>query len=1289
LAHEDYNELLAEAFDHLNKGRTRLALTAATKVYELKPESFSSICCYAWAQLENNNPLQALELADYAVKLYPYETDTRLYRGYLLMRMGIYDGAINDLEYAITHKTEMLIWANLNKSRSLAGQGKYSEAFENIDAAIKINGSEPKLTFVKEKLKYILDSQENNFKSLFLKKKTLLNDAEYAFREKEYWFSLWAAKEILKTDKGNLQANLLEIESMASLFQFRPALAWAEQIKHLYVNDDRFQSLYQRIRKAVVSDEHEIILQVKEKDEVKRWDFQKGETKLFEVLHSKTFELLENLRTGKRTYLLQFSEETVRYIGVEIIIDNPFHGNKKVAADGMAVWFLDNREVGRHHFELPIEKEWESLEFVQSWGTDNPGFWKHGQGKVDIYLNDEKLCTRWFFIGSSDIVNFEVVENKEEKFEHQEKPVIEQPHNVYNKQIHPTEEKTLEELLNELNTFVGLNKVKQSMKDFVDYLNFINERKKLGLKTQENLSFHCVFLGNPGTGKTTVARLLGKIFKAMGILKNGHVIEVDRSGLVGQFIGETAQKADKVISEAVGGLLFIDEAYTLIKQGNQQDFGREAIDILLKRMEDMPGEFVVIAAGYPEEMTAFISSNPGMKSRFSHFFYFDDYTPEELVEIFKLTSAKEEYDVKEDALEILKKELVRLYRRRDKSFGNARLVRNLFNEAKIQLSKRYLKIPEAERTREAMTTIFADDIEAVMKSATGKDVLIGIDEENLNIALNKLNNLTGLESVKKEINELVKVARYYIEQGENPQNKFNNHVVFLGNPGTGKTTVARLFSEIYSALGILPRGHLVEADRQMLVASYVGQTAERTKEIIDRAMGGTLFIDEAYTLSPKGEGNDSDFGHEAIDTLLKRMEDDRGKFLVIAAGYTDNMNKFLDSNPGLQSRFTRKIFFEDFSPDELLLITEKHLNEKGHTLDEEIIDPLKSYYNKVFRERDKTFGNARLVRNLIDNAIKNHMLRLVDTPPEERHEEAIRLITIEDIKDFISPKKVKEIIQIDGSPQLLSQYIKELHDLAGIESVKKTVDKLLNSLKVSKLREKRGLHVLPRNLNAIFTGNSGTGKKTVARILGKIFKEMGVLSKGHLVEADRTTLLGGYQNQTASKTEETIQKALGGILFLEDAWSLLKFANDPGQEAIETLIKKIDEYKGQFICIAAGPVNEMKEFIEFNPGLHTRFTNQFSFEDFTPRQMLEIALEIADKNGYLLDEGAWQILHEIFQKIYNNRNSSFANAGTVRNALYKAISFQEDRILTIQEPSNEDLCTITFEDVECIDLKEL
>ncbi len=825
------------------------------------------------------------------------------------------------------------------------------------------------------------------------------------------------------------------------------------------------------------------------------------------------------------------------------------------------------------------------------------------------------------------------------------------------------------------------------MKDFVDYLKFINERKKLGLKTQENFSVHSVFLGNPGTGKTTVARLLGKIFKAMGILKNGHVIEVDRAGLVGQFIGETAQKTEKVINEAIGGLLFIDEAYALKKPGNQQDFGQEAIDGIIKRMEDANNEFVVIAAGYPEEMQAFINSNPGLKSRFTNFFNFEDYSPDELGDIFKLMCGREEYKIEDDALLLLKKEFTGLYRLRDKSFGNARLVRNYFNESKMRVSKRYLRLPEEERNKNAMTTITKEDILAVLGSSTAKEVNFGIDEESLTKALTALNNLTGLKNVKKEINEIVKLARFYDEQGQNIQNKFYSHIVFLGGPGTGKTTVARIFSEIYSALGILPKGHLVEVDRQGLVASYIGQTADKTKEAIDRAMGGTLFIDEAYALL-KGD-NGSDFGKEAIDTLLKRMEDDRGKFVVIAAGYTEEMNDFLLSNPGLSSRFTKKFIFEDYNPDELMQITEKILENRSHQLEEEVKEPIKKFFNRIYRNKDKSFGNARLVRDLIESALKNQLLRVADIPVEERHEEALKLVLLSDIKDLISLKKEKETVKIEGDPELLDKYLNELNELAGLESVKKSVEKLVSSLKVAKLRKARGLKVIPKNLHSVFVGNPGTGKTTVARLLSSIYKEMGILEKGHLVEVDRSSLVAGYQGQTASKTNAIIDRAIGGTLFIDEAYSLSRGFSDFGQESIDTLLKRMEDQQGQFIVIVAGYTNEMRQFIDSNPGIGSRFTNFFIFEDYTPRQMLEIALVISDKNGYKLDEGAWQLLLDIFSKLYDKRDKNFGNARTVKNILYKAISNQEERILRLYDLSDDDLITITFDDVTRIELDEL
>ena len=1290
---DELDELLKEAYEHLRQGRYRMALTAAKQVYDERQYDYNAASCLAWALLENGYPSQALEMANLAVQISGDDVNSRLYRGFLLMRMSIFEGAISDLDWAIRKKPDQLVWAHLNKARAFGGLSRFFEGLEEIDRAIEIdNGETPKLSKVRDWFRKTLGYDEGFFSGIFSKKKSLLKDGEEALAEKEAWFSLWAARETLNTPSlkdEHANAHLLELKSLIEMFQIKNAYHKAESVKEFLNDNEQFQILYQKILKQYNDETSDLVEEELIEPVQKRTDAEIYENKLFHVYQIKTYDLIENLRAGKRTYLIQFNEDAIRYIGVEIVLDNPFFGNKSIDVEGTAIWYLNDAEVGQHHFTLGMEKDWKVVEFVQSWGTEKPGFWKEGQGKVDIYLDNYLVCTRWFLVGQSEIFNFEEAQIHFDESEPLEKPVTEQPVEVKSTSLKPQEEKSIEELLAELDTYIGLQGVKQSMKDFVDYLKFLNERKKLGLKTQENLSVHSVFLGNPGTGKTSIARLLGKIFKAMGLLKNGHVIEVDRSGIVGQYIGETAQKTNKIIDESIGGLLFIDEAYMLKKEGNAQDFGQEAIDILLKRMEDSKGEFAVIAAGYPEEMNSFINSNPGLKSRFNHFFNFEDYTPDELVDIFKLFAEREEYLIQNEAVEILRKQFTNLYRKRDKSFGNARLVRNYFNEAKIHLSKRYLRIPENERSKESMTTIIDVDVQAIIHGGGIKEAKIGIDEEALSKALGKLNNLTGMESVKKEINELVKLARFYSEQGENLHDKFSSHIIFLGNPGTGKTTVARMFSEIYSALGILPKGHLVEVDRQGLVASFVGQTAEKTKAAIDKAVGGTLFIDEAYTLIKSGEGSGSDFGKEALDTLLKRMEDDRGKFIVIAAGYTNEMDSFINSNPGLQSRFTKRIFFEDYSPEELMQITEKLFESKGHFLEEEAREPLRKHFNKIYRNRDKTFGNARLVRDLVESALKNQMLRVADIPSEERHEEVLKYILLDDISSLIEHKKEKQSAKVEGDPELLNKYLKELSDLTGLDSVKKSVEKLISSLKVAKLRKQRGLKVIPKNLNSVFTGNPGSGKTTVARLLSKIYKELGILEKGHLIEVDRSNLVAGYQGQTAAKTNEVIDRAIGGTLFIDEAYALIRGSSDFGQEAVDTLLKRMEDDHEKFIVIVAGYTDEMKEFLNSNPGVGSRFPNVFNFEDYTPRQMLEIANIISEKNGYKLDEGAWQLLLEIFTNLYNNRDKNFGNARTVKNILYKAISNQEERILTLLDPDDNDLMTITLEDVNKIEISEM
>ncbi|MDE7244094.1 MAG: AAA family ATPase [Oscillospiraceae bacterium] len=266
-------------------------------------------------------------------------------------------------------------------------------------------------------------------------------------------------------------------------------------------------------------------------------------------------------------------------------------------------------------------------------------------------------------------------------------------------------------------------------------------------------------------------------------------------------------------------------------------------------------------------------------------------------------------------------------------------------------------------------------------------------------ALAELNELIGLEAVKKDVDSLVnlvKVRSLRKERGMKcPEMSF--HLVFSGNPGTGKTTVARIVGKIYSALGILSKGHLVEVDRSGLVAGYVGQTAIKTQEVIAKALGGILFIDEAYSLTP--ENADKDFGQEAVDTILKAMEDHRDDFVVIAAGYASLMPRFIDSNPGLKSRFNKYLYFEDYNGGELYEIFEGRVKRNDYRLDEPAAAAVREHLQELYEDRDQNFGNARDVRNLFERIVAHQADRVAGL--EEPSDEDIITITVEDLKDLV------------------------------------------------------------------------------------------------------------------------------------------------------------------------------------------------------------------------------------------------------------------------------------------------
>jgi SpoVK/Ycf46/Vps4 family AAA+-type ATPase len=567
-----------------------------------------------------------------------------------------------------------------------------------------------------------------------------------------------------------------------------------------------------------------------------------------------------------------------------------------------------------------------------------------------------------------------------------------------NKPVPVAAVQTLDDVMSELDSLIGLNPIKTKIREYSNYLRFVSLRKEKGFKEEERINLHAVFRGNPGTGKTTVARLLGKIYKELGLLKKGHVHEVDRGDLVAEFIGQTAPKTKEAIKKAKDGILFIDEAYALArKDEDSKDFGREAIEVLLKELSDA-GDIAIIVAGYPEEMDVFLQSNPGLKSRFNMFYDFPDYVPQELIQIADFSCDKRGVKFSDDAKDILYKYFVDRYRDRDRFFGNARMVNSMIDEAKMNLGLRIMRTEKPEElTHDQLSLIMPEDMEKIFKVHKGMLPDIPIDEELLKESLSKLKKMIGLERVKSDIDELVKLVRFYKDQGKDVRKAFSLHSVFSGNPGTGKTTVARILAQIYKALGILERGHLVECDRQSLVGGYIGQTAIKTSEMLDKAMGGVLFVDEAYSLT---EGGGGDYGREAIETLLKRMEDKRGEFIVIAAGYTHNMDRFMESNPGLKSRFDRMFVFEDFKPDELYQIAVNQLAESGITPDADAAAHLEAYITYIYTHRDKYFGNGRAVRKVIEEAVRNQHIRLSELPKNKRTPKVVGALTMADIAEF-------------------------------------------------------------------------------------------------------------------------------------------------------------------------------------------------------------------------------------------------------------------------------------------------
>lgn len=792
-----------------------------------------------------------------------------------------------------------------------------------------------------------------------------------------------------------------------------------------------------------------------------------------------------------------------------------------------------------------------------------------------------------------------------------------------------------------IRSFAGWGNFKKRMEEAVVCRRVEREQEKAGLIPGGTV-LHSIITGNSGTGKTTAACMMAALYRSLRLLDGPKILATKASKLASSNVNGEYDNTISAVENAQGGAMVFEDAHELYHTDTKNyDSEQRIIRALTDALENPKfKKWMLVLTGEPEGIESLMAANPSLAKHFTRPIYLEDFSTDELCAVAESVCASRGLVLTDESRLKLRSAISHGSIHQKSGTRNVRLVERMFDERIVPaMYIRLGNVPEADKV--TLRTILPEDIPSV-SADTGE------------AAIAELDRLIGLEKIKTRVKDFlyaVRLAGRRMEMGL-PATMPRLNMVFLGNPGTGKTTVAEIIGKVFSSWGILSEGRVIRTEKSQMVGQYIGETESKMNNLLARANGNILFIDEAYQLV---EGGERDFGRIVMNSLLTELGKDNPNLVVILAGYTAPMKKLIESNAGIGSRFPNVISFEDYTADELMEIGKNMIRREGFTLTDGAATNMRAIIEEESGKPSPRFGNGRFVSNLIRNEILAALGSRTASLANPTAEQLSAILP----EDVVIDKAHRDIVFDD---EAIDAALGRLDALVGMENVKTAIHNFVRSARY--LHSIGEPYVGKGLLSWRFIGHSGTGKSTVAEIMAAILRGMRLISNSNITEIKGERIFNASESDCDGVLAEAVKRSCNGLIFIDIDNPQFNWTNPVYGRGVEQVRLKIQELTvesgGECALVLAeldAPNKSMAEQLS-DAGIH-EFDHTLIFKDFTPDELYGILCSCLARHGVAFSPATEKHMRGYLHSLPSSAKASARTMKLMSRTIYQQVILRE------------------------------